>query len=86
MRSLLLPACVPLRPRSVALLREIGVKIQTRKNGLGLEFSDGVSQVVSCVLETEKPFLATTDAVRCIDLLIIKIEDYTRGVRTFARQ
>lgn len=73
MSSLLLPADVALRPKSLALLHEIGVKIFIEEGGNRLEFPVGVSQVVSCVLETEKPFLADAVARVYIDKAIATI-------------
>lgn len=74
MSSLLLPSDVSLRPKSLALLHEIGVKIFIGADGNRLEFPPGVAQVVSCVLETEKPFLPG-DSARVIDRAIATIEN-----------
>ncbi|HEX2852650.1 MAG TPA: hypothetical protein VHO24_05385 [Opitutaceae bacterium] len=75
MSSLLLPADVSLRPNSLALLHEIGVKIFIDAGGNRLEFPPGVAQVVSCVLETEKPFLSDARACVGIDQAIAAISD-----------
>jgi hypothetical protein len=70
MRTLFLPDDVPLRPKSLALLREIGVKFSNHDGGSWLEFPAGVAQVVSCVLETEKPFVTNSEARMRIDRAI----------------
>jgi hypothetical protein len=54
MRSLQLPQHVLLHPKSLALLREVGVKISCTQSGYHFEYPIGVEQVVACILETEK--------------------------------
>jgi hypothetical protein len=73
--SLLLPSDVSLRPKSLALLHEIGVKIVIDARGNRLEFPPGVAQVVSCVLETEKPFLPDDSTRVFIDRAIATMEN-----------
>jgi hypothetical protein len=73
MRTLLLPRDVELRPKSVALLKEIGVKIHAQKDGSRLDYAEGVAQVVSCVLETEKPFLTHPLALRGVETALASI-------------
>lgn len=80
MSSLLLPSDVSLRPKSLALLHEIGVKIFIDAGGNRLEFPPGVAQVVSCVLETEKPFLTDVSARVIIDRAIATIDDQPAGL------
>jgi hypothetical protein len=54
MRSLQLPREAQLRPKSLALLEEVGVKISRTEDGYRFEYPIGVEQVVTCILETEK--------------------------------
>ena len=69
MRTLVLSQEVTLRPKSLARLHEIGVKIFPHEGGNRLEFPPGVVQVVSCVLETERPYLTEVGS-RVVDSVL----------------
>ncbi|MEO7414510.1 MAG: hypothetical protein ABIZ81_14255 [Opitutaceae bacterium] len=60
MPLLQLPTSVELRPKSVEILRQVGVQIVQSTDGYGFNFPEGVAQVVACVLETEKNLAANS--------------------------
>jgi hypothetical protein len=77
MRYLQLPACVQLRPKSLAILREVGVEITHNETGNTISYDDGVAQVLCCVLEIEKSYAA--DLAMHLAEAISSVEDAIRG-------
>ena len=77
MRYLQLPACVQLRPKSLAILREVGVEITRNEIGSVIRYDEGVAQVLCCVLEIEKS--CATDLAGHLAEAIASVESEVRG-------
>lgn len=79
MRSLLLPPAVKLRPKSLNLLREVGVKLTQTEDGYWFVFSPDVAEVVSCILETEKNLTDDGETLHGLDGAIAAVDERVKN-------
>jgi hypothetical protein len=73
MRYLQLPACVQLGPKSLAILREVGVEVTPDEDRTVVAYEVGVAQVLCCVLEIEKS--SSADAIAPLTEAIASVEN-----------